>query len=115
MPVNQCSKRVGHRGLADPAQGQAAQGDAQLHRGQEVFHIFLQAAYSPRSGPPQGDQALDTGLAHAHQGELRRHEEAVRQDEQGDGNRPKEHQFNHCAQEPGTRPHMGKESELIPS
>ena len=39
-------------------------------------------------------------------GQPPRHEEAVRQDEEGDGNRPKEHQFNHCAQEPGSRPQM---------
>ena len=94
-------EKGGYRRLADPAQGQAAQGHAQLHGGQEVFHVFLQPAHRPGSRPPQGNQALDARLAHAHQGKFRRHKEAVRQDEQGDGNHPKEHQFNHFAPETG--------------
>ena len=91
----------GDRRLADPAQGQAAQGDPQLHRRQKVFHVFLQAAHCPRSRPPQGNQPFDAGLAHAHHGKFGGHKEAVRQDEQGDGNHPKEHQFNHFARKPG--------------
>jgi hypothetical protein len=96
-------EQSGHGRLTDPAQGKAAQGHAQLHRGQEIFHIFLQAANRPGSGAPQGNQALNAGFADAYQGKFGRHKEPIRQDEQGDGNHPKEHQFNHYAPKPGIR------------
>src|SRR5216683_1830131 len=98
-PLEPALKEGGDRRFADPAQGQAAEGHAQLYSGQEILHVFLQAADRPCSGAPQGNQPLDAGLTHAHQGEFGRHKETVRQDEQGDGNHPKKHQFNHFARE----------------
>jgi hypothetical protein len=74
-----------------------------LDGGQEVVHIFLQAANRPGSGPAQGDQALDARFAHTYQCKFRGHKEAVRQNEQGDGNYSKEHQLDHFARQPSVR------------
>ena len=50
-----------------------------------------------RAGTAEGKQLLHAGLAHADEGELRGHEEAVGQDEEGHHDRAEEHPFQHSS------------------
>ena len=88
-------KDAGDGGLADPAEGEAAESDAELDGGKEVAEIFLEAADSARAGPVFGDELLDARLAHAHQSKLRRHKKTVRQNEHYDGDAVKEEELRH--------------------
>ena len=77
------SKEAGDDGFADPAEGEAAEGDAELDGGEKVVEVLLEAADGARSEDVLGDELLDAGFADADQGELGGHKEAVGQDEQG--------------------------------
>ncbi len=70
-----------HR-LADPAERQAAKGDAKLNRWQEIVEVRLQAADGAGSRLSLGDELLDAGLPHAHQRKFRSHEKSVGENQQ---------------------------------
>ena len=89
------SEEAGDDGFADPAEGEAAEGDAELDGGEEVVEVLLEAADGAGSEDVLGDELLDAGLADADQGEFRGDEEAVGQDEQGHRDSPKEEQAGH--------------------
>ena len=72
------------RRLTQPAQRQVRQGHPQLHRRQNLIDMVLQAQGGARRRPVARHQVLHMRLAHTHQGELRSHEKAVRQDAQRD-------------------------------
>ena len=89
------SKEAGDDGFADPAEGEAAEGDAELDGGEEVVEVLLEAADGACSEDFLGDELLDAGFADADQGEFRRDKEAVGQNEQGHRDSPKEEQAGH--------------------
>ena len=69
--------QAGDRRLADPAQRQAGQGDAQLRGGDRVVQMFDRAQDRGSAGAAVVDHLVNAGAAHRHQGKLGRHEECV--------------------------------------
>ncbi len=88
-------KEAGDDGFADPAEGEAAEGDAELDGGEEVVEVLLEAADGACSEDILGDELLDAGFADADEGELGSDEEAVGEDEQGHRDGAKEEQAGH--------------------
>ena len=85
----------GGQRFADPAQGQRAEGDAELHGGKKVVQVALQAADGAGSGDAGGEHLLDAGVADGDQGELGGHKEGVGQDEQAHGDKLEQRQTVH--------------------
>ena len=77
----------GGQRLADPAQGQGAEGDAELDGGKKVVQIVLQAADGACSGDVGGEHLLDARVADGDQSELGGHKEGVGQNEHGHGDK----------------------------
>ncbi len=73
-------------GFADPAEGEGAEGDAELHCGEEAVNVLLEAADGGSTGNPSGDHLVNAGVTDGDEGELGGHKEGVGQDEDGDGN-----------------------------
>ena len=96
-------ENTGGEGFADPAQGQGAEGDAELHGGQEVVQVLLQAADGAGSGNAGGQHLLDAGVADRDQGELGCHKEGVGQDEHGHGDKFEQRKTLHLALEDSIR------------
>ena len=98
--VGQCLEPVpeeaGDDGFADPAEGEAAEGDSELDGGEEVVEVLLEAADGACSEDVLSDELLDAGFADADQGKLGGDEEAVGEDEQGHRDGAKEEQAGHC-------------------
>ena len=82
---------LGDGGLADPAEGEAGEGDAELDGGEELVDGVLELEGGAGAGAAERDELLDAGLADADEGELRGHKEAVGQDEEGHHDRAEEH------------------------
>ncbi len=72
----------GERRLADPAQAERRQGDAELRRRQVGFQLLHHAAGEPRPQQPALDLGLELGGPHPHQRELGGDEKAVDQHQQ---------------------------------
>ncbi len=70
-------------GLAQPAEGERGQGDAELHGGKKLVDIALEGESGARAGAVERDELLHARDADGDNGELRGHEEAVGQDEEG--------------------------------
>jgi hypothetical protein len=90
-------KDGGGQRFADPAQSQRAERDAELHGGEKVVQIALQAANGARSGDLGGEHLLDAGVADGDQGELGGHKEGVGQNEQGHGDKFEQGETVHYA------------------
>ncbi len=86
---------MGDGGFADPAQGQAADGDAELHGVQDLIQLLMELLDGARTNTMRGDHLVQPGLAHAHQGEFGGHEERVCRDEQDDRYDPQHNEGNH--------------------
>jgi GNAT superfamily N-acetyltransferase len=84
--------------FTDPAEGEAGDGDAELDGGEELVNGVLELERGAGTGTAKGDELLDAGLADADQGELRSHEEAAGQDEEGHHDHAEEHPFEHSCQ-----------------
>ncbi len=82
---------LGDGGFANPAEGEAGEGDAELDGGEELVDGVLELVDGAGAGTSVGDELLDAGLTDADEGELRGHKEAVGQDEEGHGDRTEEH------------------------
>ncbi len=90
-------QRSGQR-LAQPAESQRAQRDAELDCGEQVFKVALKAAYGFRAGDAGLKKLLDARFANGDERELGGHEVGVGQDEHGHGNRLEEQQTVHLAE-----------------
>jgi hypothetical protein len=88
-------EQVGDDGLADPAESEAAEGDSELHCGQEVVEVLLKMAYEAGTGPALRDHLLNARLANADQGEFGGNEESVTQDQHEDGDAAEKQEFEH--------------------
>ncbi len=88
---------AGDDGLADPAEAERGERDAELHGGQKLFDIVLERQRGARAGTAEGEHLLHAGLADGDQRELRSHEEAVGQDEEGHGDGTEEYPLKHGA------------------
>ncbi len=89
---------LGDGGFADPAEGETGDGDAELDCGEELVDGVLEFEGGAGAGTAEGDELLDAGLADADEGELRSHEEAAGQDEEGHHDQAEEHPFEHSVQ-----------------
>ena len=76
---------AGHQRFADPTEGQRTEGHAELYSGQKIVQFMLEAAHGAGAGNAVGQQLLDACVADGNQREFRGHEEAVGQDQHGDG------------------------------
>jgi hypothetical protein len=91
--------------FADPAQGQRAQGHAELHGGQKVVQIAA-AGGGPRAlREPGGQHLLDARVADGDQRELGGHKKGVGQNEQAHGDKFEQRKTVHLANssEPNVR------------
>ena len=86
---------LGDGGLADPAEGEAGDGDAELDGGKELVDGVLELEGGAGAGTAEGDELLDARLADADEGELGGHEEAGGQNEEGHHDHAEEHPFKH--------------------
>lgn len=75
---------MGQGRLADPPQRQRGQGDAELRRGEMGVEPVGGALERPGVEPPLVDQFGDPAAPHRDEGEFRRDEEAVGEDERDD-------------------------------
>lgn len=80
-PADPMAQQVGDEGLADPAEGQAAERDAELHGGEKVAEVLLQFFDEEGAGVAGVNKLLHTGGPHADQRQLGGHKEAVGEDE----------------------------------
>ena len=95
---------VGDGGFADPAEGKAGDGNAELDGGEELVDGVLELEGGAGAGAAEGDELLDAGLTDTDEGELRGHEEAAGQNEEGHHDHAEEHPFEHSCQCNGWRP-----------
>ena len=88
-------EEAGDDGLADPAEGEAAEGDAELDGGEKFVEVLLKTADGTCSEDFLGDELLDAGFADADEGELGGDKEAVGEDEERYGDGAKEEEAGH--------------------
>ena len=82
--------------LADPAQRQTAERDAKLNCRKKVAEILLKTADNAGSRIAFRDELFDARLADADQSKLGGDEEAVRQNQDDDGDAVKKEELRHC-------------------
>ena len=83
--------------LAQPSQRQRAKGHAELHRGEQIVKVALQAPHRPRARHPRRQQLFHAGFANGNQRELNRHKVGVGQNQHGHGDRLDEQELVHLA------------------
>ena len=86
---------AGEEGFANPAQGQADDGDAQLNPVDYLVEIAVQFLDNAGADAAGFDELLDAGLAHADQGEFGRGKERVGCDQEQDEEHPQQHKGKH--------------------
>ena len=69
--------QAGDHGFADPAQGQADHGDAELNAVDDFVEMLVQALDDARADAAGFDELLDAGVADADQGEFGCREERI--------------------------------------
>ena len=89
---------LGDRGFADPAEGEAGDGDAELDGGEEFVDGVLELECSAGAGATKSDELLDAGLTNADEGELGSDKEAAGQNEEGHHDHAEKHPFEHSCQ-----------------
>ena len=87
--------QAGDHGLADPAQGKADHGDAQLNAVHDFVEVLVQALHDARANASRCDELLDAGIAHAHQGEFGCREEGIGRHQEKDQKDPEQHKGDH--------------------
>ena len=95
---NMHQQRLNHAGdcgFADPAQGQAGEGDAKLYRQQDFVKILMQPLDGARPDAAHLDELLNTRIAHAHKGKFGSHEEGIGCNKEENQEHPQEHERNH--------------------
>ena len=81
--------------FADPAQGEAHHGDAELHAVDDFVEVLVQALDDARADASGFDELLDARVAHADQGEFRGREERIGCHQQKDHKDPEQHKSDH--------------------
>ncbi len=87
--------QTGHHRLADPAQSQTDDGDAELNAVDDFIEMLMQALHGARADAAGLDELLDSGIAHADQGELRGCEKRVRCHQEEDQEHAEQHEGDH--------------------
>src|SRR5580693_8797692 len=86
---------TGDHGFADPAQGEADHGDAELHAVYYFVEMLVEALDDAGAAAAGLDELLDAGIADADQGEFRSREERVRCYQEEDQEHAKQHEGYH--------------------
>ena len=81
--------------LAQPAQGQAGDGDSQLHAVDDAAELLVKFEDGAGAHAVGFDQLLDAGFAHADQRELGCGEEGIGRHQEQDDEHPQQHVCNH--------------------
>ncbi len=87
--------QAGDHGLADPAQGQADHGNAELDAVNDFIEALMKALNDARAAASSLDELLNTGIANAHQGEFGGCEEGVGCHQEKDQKDPEQHKGDH--------------------
>ena len=88
-------KQAGQNRLAQPAQSQAGNGDAELHSVDDAGELLVELEDDACAGAMRFDELLDTGFADANQREFSRGEESIHRHQQQDDEHPQQHGCNH--------------------
>ena len=86
---------MGDHRLADPAQGEADHGDAELHAVDDFVEMLMQALHDAGADAAGGDELLNSCVANADQGEFRRREKRICSHQEKDQQHAKQHEGNH--------------------
>ena len=87
--------QAGDHGLADPAEGEADHGDPKLDAVHHFVEVLVKALHDARADASRGNELLDAGIAHAHQGEFRCCEEGIGRHQEQDQKDPEQHKGDH--------------------
>ena len=87
--------QAGDHGFADPAEGQADHGDAQLNAVYDFVEVLVEALHDARADASRCNELLDAGIAHAHQGEFGCREEGIGRHQEKDQKDPEQHKGDH--------------------
>jgi hypothetical protein len=93
--VGEAEDDVGDSRFADPAKGEAGEGDSELDGGKKLVDGVLELEGGAGAGTSEINELLDAGFADADECELRSHEEAGGQDEEGHHDHAEEHPLKH--------------------
>ncbi len=78
------SDELGDHGFADPAQGQADDGDAELNAVDDFVEVLMEALNGTGADAPRLDELLNSRVANADQGEFGRREKRIRRHQEKD-------------------------------
>jgi hypothetical protein len=87
--------QLGNHGLADPAQGEADHGDAQLDAVDDFIEMLMEALHDAGADAARFDELLNSGVANADQGELRCREKRICGHQEKDQQHAKQHEGDH--------------------
>ncbi len=87
--------QAGDHGFADPAQGEADHGDAELHAVDDFVEMLMEALDDAGADAAGVDELLDAGVADADQGELRSREERIGRHQEKDQEHAEQHEGDH--------------------
>ncbi len=101
-PPTALSMHARDGGLAECAEGQRRERDAELHRGDEVRRVADDLAHRARAPAALADELVETRVPHRHERVLGRHEERVPEHAEDDQD---ELECGHGAHRATARPH----------
>ena len=87
--------QAGDHWLADPAEGEADHGDAELNAVDDFVEMLVQALDDARADASSLNELLDAGIAHADQGEFGCREEGIGRHQEKDQKDPEQHKGDH--------------------
>ena len=93
--LNRAQHHLGQQGLADPAQGQADDGDSQLDAVDHFVQVAMELLHDAGANATGRNQLLDAGITDADQREFRGREECVGRHQEQDEEHPQQHVGNH--------------------
>src|ERR1019366_574302 len=91
-------QNAGHRGLADPAQGQTGHRDAELHGVKDMVELLMKLLDGTLAQAVRRYHLLQSRLAHVHQSEFGGHEKRVCRDQQHHHHNAQHNESNHEAE-----------------
>ena len=91
----QAADQAGDHRLADPSEGQADDGDAQLNAVDDLVQTLVQALDDARADTSGFDELLDASVANAHQRELGGCEKRIGCHQEQDQKNPEQHKGDH--------------------
>ena len=88
-------QQLSNRDFAGPAQTQAGQGDAKLHRTKQLVEAAMQPLDGARAGASRSNELLQASLADADESKFGGHKEGIGRNQHQDGYDPEQGQTDH--------------------